>query len=409
MARAEHLPSRAQQPTTALQGLRVLDLATFIAAPFCGSLLAELGADVVKVEQPGDGDSMRHLGEKVNGRALFWALEARGRRSISLNLRVPRGQDLALELIRRSDIVLENFRPGTLERWNLGYDRLRTINPALILLRISAYGQTGPYADRPGFGRVAQAFGGLTYIAGFPDRPPVLPGSATLADYAAGLFSATAALAAKQYRDRTGRGQVVDVSLFESIFRLTDVMALAYDALGLVRERNGSHAHAAPHNHYPTRDGKWIAIACTNDRLFRRLATAMGEADWGADVEFDTMEKRAARRAIVDARVGAWTGRYTLAELRERLDRAEVPNGPISSIADIFEDPHYAARETLIRIDDPVIGPVAMHAPVFRLSETPAQIQRPAPEVGEHNREVYTDELGIEAEELEHLRAKGVI
>lgn len=396
-------------PPRALEGLRVLDLATFIAAPFCAGLLAELGADVIKVEQPEGGDSLRQLGEKMHGRALFWALEGRGKRSVTCNLRVPRGQALALELVRRSDIVVENFRPGTLERWNLDYERMREVNPGVILVRVSAYGQTGPYAERPGFGRIAQAFGGLTYLAGFPDRPPVNPGTATLADYAAGLFGAVAALAAKQYRDRTGQGQEIDVSLFESIFRLTDILALTYDTLGIVRERNGSQAHAAPHDHYPTADGKWLAIACTNDRIFRRLAGAMDEAEWGTDPEFATMEQRAARRAVVDARVGGWTGRRTLAELRELLDAAEVPNSPIYSIADIVEDPQYRARGTLIELDDPVLGPVWMQAPVPRLSESPARVPRPAPEVGEHNAELYGDLLGLDAAALDRLREEGVI
>jgi crotonobetainyl-CoA:carnitine CoA-transferase CaiB-like acyl-CoA transferase len=403
------MPDAPERLPGALAGLRVLDLATFIAGPFCASLLAELGADVIKVEQPGAGDSMRELGEKVHGRALFWALEGRGKRSITCDLRAPRGQELALELIRHRDVVVENFRPGTLERWNLGYERMKAINPGVILLRVSAYGQTGPYASRPGFGRIAQAFGGLTYLAGDPDRPPVLPGSATLADYAAGLFGAVAVLAAKQHRDRTGQGQVIDVSLYESIFRLTDVLALEYDALGLVRERRGSRAHAAPHNHYPTADGKWIAIACTNDRMFRRLAGAMGEDGWAGDPEFDTMEKRASRRDAVDERVSAWTGRHTLAQLRDRLDAAEVPNGPIYSIADIFEDPQYAARGTLTEVHDPVLGPTRMPAPVFRLSETPARVQRPAPEVGEHNAEVYGELLGLDEATLARLRDEGVI
>lgn len=393
----------------ALEGLRVLDLATFIAAPFCAGLLAELGADVIKVEQPGGGDSVRELGEKVNGRALFWALEARGKRSVTCNLRIPRGQELALEMVRRSDIVLENFRPGTLERWNLGFDRMQQVNPAVILVRISAYGQTGPYASRPGFGRIAQAFGGLTYLAGFPDRPPALPGSATLADYTAGLFGAVAALAAKQYRDRTGRGQEIDISLYESIFRLCDVLALAYDTLGIVRERVGTAAHAAPHNHYPTVDGKWIAIACTNDRLFRRLAASMGDEAWGTDPAFDVMEKRSARREEVDARVSAWTGRHTLAELCALLDRAEVPNSPIYSIADAFEDPQYQARNTLMEFDDPVLGRVRMPSPVPRLSETPARVPRPAPEVGQHNAEIYGGLLGLSPAEIEELREAGVI
>jgi crotonobetainyl-CoA:carnitine CoA-transferase CaiB-like acyl-CoA transferase len=399
----------ADRGTGALEGLRVLDLATFIAAPFCASLLAEYGADVIKVEQPGAGDSMRELGNKVDGRALFWALEARGKRSITCNLREPRGQELILDLVRSCDVVVENFRPGTLERWNLGYDRLKEANPGVILLRISAYGQTGPYSERPGFGRIAQAFGGLTYLAGFPDRPPVNPGTATIADYAAGLFGTVAVLAAKQHRDRTGQGQQIDVSLFESIFRLTDIVAVAYDRLGIVRERNGSEAHAVPHNHYPTGDGKYIAIACTNDRMFRRLAQAMGEPEWGADPTYATMAKRSERRAVVDGRVAAWTNRHTLAELSEVLDRAEVPNGPINSIADIFQNPQYAARGTLETVDDPVVGPVKMQAPVARLSETPARTQRPAPEVGEHNAEVYGELLDLDAGELERLRADGVI
>ncbi|MFN8633085.1 MAG: CoA transferase [Chloroflexota bacterium] len=392
----------------ALSGVRVLDLATFIAGPFCGGLLAEYGADVVKVEQPGVGDSLRELGHKAKGRALFWALEARGRRSITLNLREPRGQELALQLIASSDIVIENFRPGTLERWGLGYERMKAVNPGVILVRVSAYGQTGPYASRPGFGRIAQAFGGLTYLAGHPDRPPVNPGSATLADYAAGLFSTTAALAALDYRRRTGEGQQIDVSLYESIFRLCDVLALEYDALGLVRERRGSDAHAAPHNHYPTADGKWIAIACTNDRIFRRLNGVMAAAGFGDDPTLATMEQRAARRVEVDARVSAWTGRHTLAELRELLDAAEVPNSPISSIADIVEEPHVQARGTLQTVDDPEIGPVLMPAPVPRMSATPATVQRPAPRLGEHNAEVY-GELGLTAADLDQLRAVGII
>jgi crotonobetainyl-CoA:carnitine CoA-transferase CaiB-like acyl-CoA transferase len=398
----------------ALDGLTVLDLGTFIAAPFAAGLLAEFGADVIKVEQPGIGDPIRDLGTKVGGRALFWALEGRGRRSITCNLRLPRGQELALELIRRSDVVIENFRPGTLERWNLGYERMRAANPGVILLRISAFGQTGPYAGRPGFGRIAQAFGGLTYLAGYPDRPPVLPGSATLADYAAGLYGALAVLAAKQYRDRTGRGQVIDVSLFESIFRFTDYLALAYDTLGVVRERTGTQAHAAPHNHYPTADGKWIAIACTSDRIFQRLATAIRahdpeQPDWSADPGFDTMEKRVARREEVDARVAAWTRRFTLAELRARLDAAEVPNSPIYSIADIFEDPQYRARWTLVPVDDPVLGTVRVPAPVPRLSKTPTRRLSPAPELGQHNEEIYCGMLGLSAAELAELRAAGVV
>lgn len=400
--------SPAPDAPRALEGLRVLDLATFIAGPFCGGLLAEYGADVIKVEQPEAGDSLRELGYKANGRSLFWALEARGRRSVTLNLRKARGQELALRLIAQSDIVIENFRPGTLERWNLGFEQMQAVNHGVILVRVSAFGQTGPYASRPGFGRIAQAFGGLTYLAGHPDRPPVNPGSATLADYAAGLFSTTAALAALDHRRRTGEGQQIDVSLYESIFRLCDVLALEYDALGAVRERRGSEAHAAPHNHYPTGDDQWIAIACTNDRLFRRLSGVMGEAGFGDDPSLATMAQRVARRSELDERVSAWTRQHTLGELRDLLDAAEVPNAPISSIADIVSEPHVQARGTLMTVDDPEIGPVTMPAPVPRLSATPARVPRPAPLLGEHNAEVY-GALGLTAPEIEKLRADGII
>jgi crotonobetainyl-CoA:carnitine CoA-transferase CaiB-like acyl-CoA transferase len=395
--------------SSALEGVRVLDLATFIAAPFCAGLLGELGADVIKVEQPGAGDPLRDLGPKVSGQGLFWALEARGRRSVTCNLRVSRGQELVLGLVGQSDIVVENFRPGTLERWSLGYDRMREVNPGIVLVRISAYGQTGPYAPRPGFGRIAQAFGGLTYLAGYPGEPPINPGSATLADYAAGLFGAVSALAALRHRERTGEGQEIDVSLFESIFRMTDVMALEYDQLGRIRERRGSQAHAVPHNHYPTSDGRWVAVACTNDRLFRRLADAMGQSDWGTDPDFDRMEKRAARRAEVDERVSAWTGRHSQAELCRLLDEAEVPNSPINSIADCFADPHYQARGTLMDVQDEILGTVKMHAPVPRLSKTAARVQRAAPKTGQHNAEVYDELLGLDAGELSRLEADGVI
>jgi len=392
-----------------LSGLRVLDLSTFIAGPFAAGLLAEMGADVIKVEQPGLGDPIRELGTKKNGRALFWSLEGRGRRSITLNLRLPKGQDLALHLIAKSDVVIENFRPGTLDRWNLTYDRMRATNPGVVLLRISAYGQTGPYAARPGFGRVAQAFGGLTYLAGHPDRPPVLPGSATLADYAAGLYGAFAVLAALRHRDATGQGQEIDVSLYESIFRFLDYIPLAYDALGIVRERAGSQAHAAPHDHYPTSDHKWVAIACTSARIFRRLAEAMGAPEWPDDPAYATMESRVARRAEVDARVSAWTQQHTQHALCQLLDAHEVPNSPIYSIADIFQDPHYAARETLATVDDPVIGPVKVPAPVPRLSRTPAEPPSPAPSLGQHNHEIYVSDLGLAESDLEQLRQDGVI
>ena len=267
-----------------LNDIRVLDVATFIAGPFCATLLAEFGADVIKVEMPGRGDPMRQMGQKHNGVGLTWAQEARNRRGITCDLRRPEGQRLVRELAKQCDVLVENFRPGTMERWNLGYDALSEVNPRLVMVRVSGYGQTGPYSEKPGFGRVAQAYGGLTYLSGFPDQPPVTPGSPTIADYLAGLYGAYSTLVALEHRRSSGKGQVIDISLFEGVFRILDNLTIAYQKLGLVRERSGTAtANVVPHNHYPTRDGRWVAIACTTDRIFERLAEAMGRvARWAA-------------------------------------------------------------------------------------------------------------------------------
>jgi crotonobetainyl-CoA:carnitine CoA-transferase CaiB-like acyl-CoA transferase len=306
--------------------------------------------------------------------------------------------------------VLENFRPGTLERWNLGYDALKAVNPGVILVRISGYGQTGPARDKPGFGRIAQAFGGLTYLAGFPDRPPVNPGSATLADYLAGLFAAFGVLCARQYRSRTGQGQVLDIALFESLFRVLDSLAITYSATGHVREREGSGTPlASPHNHYPTLDGKWIAVACTNDRIFARLAAAMGRDDLVVDPRFAGARERVAHRDDLDRLVGEWTGQHTLHELVPLLDEAEVPNSPIYSIADIFEDEQYAAREALLTVHHPVLGELRMPTVVPRLSESPGNVTSLGPELGEHTDEVLRQVLGYSADRIAELRFEGIV
>jgi crotonobetainyl-CoA:carnitine CoA-transferase CaiB-like acyl-CoA transferase len=395
---------------SALAGLRVLDLATFIAAPFCAGLLAEFGAEVVKVEDPSAGDSLRRLGETYRGEPLWWLQESRNKLAITCNLRTERGQELIRRIAATADVVVENFRPGTLERWNLGYDRLAAENPALILVRVSAYGQTGPSASKAGFGRVAQAFGGLTYLTGFPDRPPALPGSATLADYAAGLFAAFATLVAKQHCDRTGQGQVIDVSLFESIFRLLDTLAIAHDTLGIVRERSGFEApHAAPHSHYPTGDGKWVAIACTNDKIFARLCAAMERPELATDPRFLTVSSRVEHRDAIDEIVIEFTGSRIAGDLVEHLDRFEVPVSPIYSIADAVADPHYLAREALVEVDDDRVGTVRLPNVVPRLSRSPGSIRYLGRGLGADNELVYRDWLGLGFEELAGLRAEGVI
>ena len=298
-------------PGAALSGIRILDLATFIAAPFCATMMAEFGAEVIKVEMPGKGDPCRELGEKYNDVGLTWAQENRNKKGITCDLRQPKGQEIIKQLVGRTDVLVENFGPGTMERWNLGYEVLQQLNPGLIMVRISAYGQTGPYRHKPGFGRIAQAFGGLSYMAGYPDRPPVNPGSATIADYAAGLFGAFSVMVALEYRHRMGEGQCIEISLYESIFRLLDNLASAYDKLGLVRERKGTAtAHAAPHNHYRTRDGKWVAIACTSDRIFQRLTRAMNREDMADDPRYLTGNRRVEHREELDDIVSTWAGSF---------------------------------------------------------------------------------------------------
>ena len=400
----------AQAPGGPLKDIRVLDVATFIAGPFCATLLAEFGADVIKVEMPGRGDPMRQMGQEHNGVGLTWAQEARNRRGITCDLRRPEGQRLVIELAKQCDVLVENFRPGTMERWNLGYDALSEANPRLVMVRVSGYGQTGPYSEKPGFGRVAQAYGGLTYLAGFPDQPPVTPGSPTIADYLAGLYGAYSTLVALEHRRASGRGQVIDISLFEGVFRILDNLTIAYQKLGLVRERSGTAtANVVPHNHYPTRDGRWVAIACTTDRIFERLAEAMGRGEMGGDPRYSTGAARVENRDEVDAAVSAWTRTLDMEDLVWELDEREVPVSPINSIADIFRDPHFEARGSIVEVDDPVLGPTKMPGVVPRLSDSPGRVERLAPALGEHNEEVYGELLGLAAPDLAALSDQGVI
>ncbi len=394
----------------ALEGLRIIDLATFIAAPFCATLMGEFGAEAIKVEMPGQGDPCRQLGEKYNDIGLIWAQENRNKKGITCDLRQPKGQEIVKELVKRSDVLVENFRPGTMERWNMGYDVLEEVNPRLIMVRISAYGQTGPYRHKAGFGRVAQAFGGLTYLAGFPDRAPVNPGSATIADYLAGLNAAFATMVALEYRNRTGKGQCIDISLYEGIFRILDNLVSAYDKLGLVRERIGTGtAHAVPHNHYPTRDGKWVAVACTSDRIFQRLAEAMGLGEMAQDPRYSTGARRVERREEVDKIVSGWTETFDMDALVELLDSAEVPVSPVNSVSDIFQNPQFQARDSVIEVDDPAMGKMKMPNIVPRFSRSPGRVERLAPGLGEHNQEVYSEILGYSTEEIALLKEEGVI
>jgi crotonobetainyl-CoA:carnitine CoA-transferase CaiB-like acyl-CoA transferase len=322
---------------TALQPLddiRVLDVSSFLAGPFCSTQLAEFGAEVVKVELPKIGDPLRRFGTITeSGDSLPWLSECRNKKSVTLDLRVPEGAAILKRLAEKADVMVENFQPGTLEKWGLGWDTLKALNPRLVMVRISGYGQTGPYRDRPGFGRIGNAFGGLSFLAGYPDRPPVTPGSATIPDYLAGIYGAMGAMLALRARERTGRGQMIDIGLYEPIFRILDELVPAYDLKGFVRQRMGpGTVNVVPHSHYPTKDGRWIAIACTNDKIYERLAVAMTEPDHAPPADWALLANRERDRAQVDAFVTGWTARHDRDELMAVCERAQVPCGPLYSV-----------------------------------------------------------------------------
>jgi crotonobetainyl-CoA:carnitine CoA-transferase CaiB-like acyl-CoA transferase len=396
-------------PQLPLEGVRVLDLGTRIAAPFAATLLAEFGAEVYKVELPGSGDFLREIGPFVGDYSLWWAVDNRAKKSITLDLRHPEGRELFLRLVPHVDVIVENFRPGTLEEWGLDYPRLRSLNPQLILARVSVYGQTGPYRNRPGLDRIGIAFGGLLYLTGYPDRPPVRPGI-LVADYLTAVFNAFGIVLALLHRARGGSGQWIDLALYESVFRVLEYTAAAYDRLGLVRERQGNRLpNSAPLDNWETKDGQFVCIVAAGDVLFRRLAKAMGRPDLPDDPRFATLQARVAHAEEIHAIVGEWVSRHTAEEVERILVEAEVPVSRVYSIADIFADVHYRERESLITVDDPVIGPVRMQAVYPRLSETPGRVSRGAPKLGEHNDEVYGGLLQLSAAERERLRTLGVI
>jgi succinyl-CoA:(S)-malate CoA-transferase subunit B len=394
-----------------LDNVRVLDVSTFIAGPYCATQLGEFGADVIKVELPRIGDPLRKFGTVTdNGDTLPWLSECRNKKSLTLDLRKPDGKDILKRLAAQSDVLIENFQPGTMEEWGLGWDVLQAVNPRLVMVRISGYGQTGPYKDRPGFGRIGNAFGGLSFLAGYPDRPPVTPGSATIPDYLSGLYGALGVLLALRARDTTGKGQMIDIGLYESVFRILDELAPAYALKGTIRQRMGpGTVNTVPHSHYPTRDNRWLAIACTNDKIFARLAELMGAADLAGDGIWGTIRQREAAREAVDSYVTAWTSSHDRADVLRMCESAQVPCGPVYSIDEIFEDPHYAARGNILRIKDPRIGEIAIPNLIPRLSDTPGEVRTLGPRLGEHNEEILIGLLGLAPEDLRRLETAGVI
>ncbi len=391
-----------------LDGLLVLDIGTRIAAPFCAGQLGEMGATVIKVEQPGTGDFMREIGPFDNGYSLFWAVEGRGRKSVTLDLRKPAGQELFRRLAARADVLCENFRPGTLEQWHIGPNDL---DPSLVIVRISVFGQDGPLRDRPGLDRMGIGYGGLMHLTGYPDRPPVRPGI-TVSDYLTGVFAAGAALAALYRRDAKGlgKGSVVDACLYGSVLRILEWTIAGYDRLGIVRSREGNRlANSAPLDNYPTADGKFVCIVAGSDQNFRRLCKAMDRPDLASDPRFASLAERAARGDEINGIVAAWTGSHPAGEIEAACVACDVPVATAYTVADIFADAHMSARGDLVTVDDPVLGPVRQQAPFPRLDGAPPPVPAGAPRLGEHNEEVYGGMLGLSSSELDGLRDEGII
>ena len=389
-----------------LRGLRVVEMGQLIAGPFCGQLLGDLGAEVIKVEAPGKGDPMREWGQP--GYPLFWEILGRNKRTVSIDLRKPRGQDLARRLIGRADILIENFRPGTLEGWNLAPESLRRDNRGLIVVRVSGYGQSGPYAGRAGFGGIGEAMGGWRHIVGDPDRPPSRMG-VSIGDSLAATFGCLGALAALRHREATGEGQVVDSSLYESVLHVMESLVPDYALAGYIRERSGSILPGvAPSNVYRCRDGDYL-IAANQDSVFQRLCQAMGRPELASDPRYATHLARGERQAELDALIAAWTGARTVAQVEAAMIEAAVPAGKIYRAPDMLADPHFAAREALIELDHPRWGKLPMQNAFPKLSLTPGSVRRAASQaVGQDNTEVFA-ELGVAAGELTSLRAAGVI
>ena len=391
----------------ALSKLTVLELGSTIAGPFCGRLLADFGAQVVKVEDPA-GDVLRNMGEIVNGKSLHAASLLRNKLVVAADLRTPGGRDVVKRLAAKSDVLIENFRPGALEKWGLGYEELSKINPGLVMVRISGYGQTGPYSERPGYGVISEATSGLRYINGYPDAPPARMGT-PLTDYITGLYAAFGALVALVERGMSGQGQVIDAALYESAFSFMESFVPTYDKLGLIPERTGSKLPgAAPNNLYVTADNQYILIAAWADSLFRRLCNAMAMPQLADDPRFDVLKNRAKNSDALDDIIATWTLSLPLEEIERTLAASEIPASRIFSMADIFKDPHYAARQAIVRVKDEVLGDVALAAPVPRLSRTPGKIQHAGRAKGQDTVEVLS-RFGFTIQEIDTLIGDGSV
>ncbi|CAN5256657.1 CoA transferase [soil metagenome] len=393
-----------------LAGMRVIDAGNMIAGPLAATQLADFGAEVIKVELPGIGDSMRHWTPIKEGRSLWWKVIARNKRLVTLSLSKPRGQQLFRELCRTADIVIENYRPGTFERWGLGYADLSIDNPGLVMVRVSGFGQTGPYAKRGGYGTIAEAFSGIPSFTGAADRPPTLPGF-PMADTVASTFAAMSAMFALYKRDHgDGRGQEIDVSLYEPLFRLVESQVIGFDQLGIVKQRRGNRmAEDSPRNTYVTRDGRWIGVSASSQRTFERLAGAMDMPELVTDPRFVDNASRCTHDVALDERIAAWFVQRDCADIMALFDAQEVVAGPVLDIADIMSDPHYAARENIISVPDEDFGSVRMQNVTPKFADTPGEVRHSGGALGADNRAVFVDELGVSAAEFDELLAQGII
>lgn len=391
-----------------LDGIRVLELAQIVAGPFCGALMAEFGADVIKTEMPGKGDDLRRLGPAEGDISYWYAMDNRGKRVMTLDLRTKKGQEIVRRLVPSCDVVLENFRPGVLEKWGIGWEELHRLNPRMVMARITAFGQTGPLKDGPGFAAIASAFGGTWYVNGHSDRPPARP-TPVYPDYMTGLFTAFGVMAALRHRDATGEGQWIDSALYESPFRILEYTATAYERMGRVRER-GSQQHSGwPGGAFETKDGRWIVFTAPAQHLFERVCRMIGQPDLPKDPRFVTHPAREKHMGEMVETMGEWFLAHTFDESVTALKTHDVPYSPIMSIADIFADPHYQARESIINVPAEGLGTFAQPAVIPRLSKTPGRVTHAGPPLGRHTDEILTGVLGMSSADIAALRAEGVV
>jgi formyl-CoA transferase len=393
-----------------LDDLRVIELGVLVAGPFCGQLLGDFGAEVIKVEDPGIGDPMRQWGqEKPYGTSLWWPVVARNKKSVTADLRTVQGQDIVRRLIATADVLIENFRPGTLEKWGLSPESLWAINPRLVITRVTGFGQTGPYSQRAGYGSIGEAMGGIRYVTGEPDRPPSRAGI-SLGDSLAAMFATLGTLVSLHQRDRSGRGQIVDSAIYEAVLGMMESLIPEWQIAGYQRQRTGpTLPNVSPSNAYPTLDGEMILIAANQDTVFRRLAAAMGRPDLATDERYATHGARGQNMEELDGIIAEWSSTVAADDLLAMLHEGGVPAGRIFRAKDMFADPQFAARDAIVKLTHPDLGEFAMHNVFPRLSETPGRVRHVGPRLGEHNKEIYQGLLGIDDDEMSSLTAAGVI